>query len=223
MGSVWKLWHTEVDSSTWGTKHWPATAGWQMPTPKVHVLHIPPFPVLKTPETNLRSTRHPSLPANPQSYRLLRGERPREEHSPMSPLFTGPKRSDGMMADKRSPSQSDSSHLRKETVNTLCCWTLWGSSSLDCLCPELYTFCFSFLPYCHRNGKASVKCLGLTFPGWVSSPGTPLPPAVKHVSGGLLISLLFFSFSLAPIELCCRSANFSPEHFSLAYVTWKSA
>lgn len=111
MGSVWKLWHTEVDGSTWGPKPWPATAGWQMPTPKVHVLRIPPFPVLKTPETNLRSTRHPSLPANPQSYRLSRGERPREEHSPVSPLFTGPKRSDGMMADKRSPSQSDSPPL----------------------------------------------------------------------------------------------------------------
>lgn len=225
MGSVWKLWCMELDSSTWGPKHQPVTAGWRMPAPKVHVLHIPPSPLLRTPETNLRFTRHPSLPANPQSYSLSRGERPREEDSPVSPLLIGPKRSDGMMADKHFPSWSDSLHLRKETVKRLSCWTLWGSSSLDSLCPEFYNFCFSFLSYCHRNGKASVKCLCLTFLRWVSSPGTTLPAAVKYISGGLLI--LFFLWlplnCVADLQISLMTYMFFPEHFSPAYVTWKNA
>lgn len=48
----------------------------------------------------------------------------------MSPPSVGPKRSGGVMADKHSPSQSDSVQLRKETVNRLCFkadqhWTLY--------------------------------------------------------------------------------------------------
>jgi len=48
-----------------------------MLAPEMCVLHIPPFLLLKTPDTNLRSTRE---------------ERPREEHSPTSPLFAVPKK-----------------------------------------------------------------------------------------------------------------------------------
>lgn len=161
-----------LDSSTWGPEHWPVSAGWWRPAPKVHVLCIPSSPFLRTPETNLRSTRNPSLPTNPQARVSHEGRG--QERSPASPLFVGPKVSDGLMAGKHSPSWSDSLHLWKQTVNRLPCWTLQGSSSLGFLCPEFCTFLPPFLPYLpsfspssllsfHRNGKASTKCLCLTF------------------------------------------------------------
>lgn len=55
--------------------------------------------LLKTPEPNLRSTRHSSVPRNPQSNSVSQGKRPREKHIAMSPLFVGLKTSDGMLAD----------------------------------------------------------------------------------------------------------------------------
>ena len=98
------------------------------------------------------------------------------------------------MAGKCFPSQSNSVQLRKESVNRLHCWTLRGSSSLDSFCSECYTFFFSILAYWHRNGKASVKYLCLTFLRWVSSLDTRLPAAGMYVSGDLLI--LFFTLLL---------------------------
>ena len=157
-----------------------------------------PYPSLSPPQNSWNKPKVHQTPFSTLKSTKLRNPQ-REEHSPMSPLFIGPERSDGMMAGKCSPSQGDSLHLRKETVNRLCFWTLQGSSSLDSLCPEFYTFCFSFLSYCHRSGKASVKCLCLTFLRWVSSPGTPLPAAVQYISGVLLI-FFFFLFLWLPLN-----------------------
>lgn len=166
---VWKLWPKGLDSSIRGPKHQPETPDWWMPTLKyTFSISLPLFS-----SKLLKQTLGPPGTSPPcKSTKLccvMRGEVKRRALSYVPSLCWTKKRSDGIMVEKHSPSQRDSAYLRKETVSSLCFWTLLDSSTLDPLCPKIYTFCFSFLSHCCRNEKASVKCLCLTFLRWVYS------------------------------------------------------